>query len=505
MPQTQQFYLTTTLPYVNAKPHIGFALEIVQADVICRYHALCGEEVIFNTGTDEHGKKIYEKAQEEGKDVQVYVDEYASSFDSLQSLLDLSYNKFIRTSDPKHKAAAQEFWKRCDANGDIYKKTYQTKYCVGCELEKTDSELVDGKCPIHPTREIEFVDEENYFFSFSKYQQPLLDLYRQHVDFVIPKNRLQEIYNFVAAGLEDFSISRLKSKMPWGVPVPGDEEHVMYVWFDALVNYISTLGWPHSDEYKQYWPGIQVAGKDNLRQQSAMWQAMLMSAKLPTSKQIFIHGFITSEGQKMSKSTGNVVDPYDVVQTYGTDAVRYYLLGALPSYDDGDWSKERFEEYYTAHLANGVGNLTSRILTMIEKYTDNRIPASCMESTYDVATFWSHYEQYVATFQFDTLVTHINTLVTACDALISEQKPWEQAKAGHDILPLLYQLAETLRHIGLALLPILPHTGHTILQRLGIDSNTLEHITTEQQWGRLQEGTITTKGEPLFPRLQKQA
>ena len=320
-----KFYITTTLPYVNADPHIGFAWELVQADAIARYHMSLGEEVFFNTGTDEHGLKIYRKALEEGKEPQKYVDEHAAKFKNLKQALNLSENlHFIRTTDSSHKKAAQEFWKRCLENidpetgkPDIYKDKYKTKYCVGCELEKTDSELKDGHCSIHPGMEIEIIEEENYFFRWSRYREPLLKLYEKNHDFVLPESKLNEIKNFVEAGLNDFSISRLKEKMPWGVPVPGDERHVMYVWFDALVSYISTLGWHENEEnFRDFWGtketpnGIQLAGKDQVRQQAAMWQAMLMSAELPSSKQIIIHGFITSNGEKMSKSLGNVIDPY---------------------------------------------------------------------------------------------------------------------------------------------------------------------------------------------------
>ncbi|MFA5987765.1 MAG: methionine--tRNA ligase, partial [Candidatus Paceibacterota bacterium] len=292
---SKKVYLTTTLPYVNAEPHIGFALEIIQADAVARYFSLRGDEVFFNFGTDEHGQKIYEKAIEQKKDPQAYVDEYAAKFDKLKEALNLSYNNFIRTTDAHHVMAAKEFWKKCDAAGDIYKKNYKIKYCVGCELEKTESELIDGKCPIHPSKELEIREEENYFFRFSKYQKALLDLYAKTPNFVLPESRFNEIRKFVEGGLEDFSISRLKSKMPWGVPVPGDDDHVMYVWFDALVNYISAIGWPdETDKFNAWWPVIQFAGKDNLRQQSAMWQAMLMSAGIVPSRQIMIHGFIIS-------------------------------------------------------------------------------------------------------------------------------------------------------------------------------------------------------------------
>jgi len=509
-----RFYLTTTLPYVNAEPHIGFALEIIQADALARYQRLQGNEVFFNTGTDEHGLKIYRKAVERGKDPQAYCDEYAARYRDLAQLLHLDHPTFIRTTDSKHLAAAQEFWQRCAAKGDIYKKNYQIKYCVGCELEKTDSELADGKCSIHPTTAIELIDEENYFFRFSRYQKPLLRHYQKYPDFVVPKNRLKEITEFVKRGLEDFSISRLKAKMPWGISVPGDPEQVMYVWFDALINYLSTLGWPKNNKhFAAFWgdkktpKAIQVAGKDNLRQQTAMWQAMLISAELPPSKQIFIHGFITAEGQKMSKSLGNVVNPYELVGKYGVDAVRYYLLGALPADEDGDFSVSRFEEYYNAHLANGVGNLVSRVLTMLEKYSGGQVPAPSPLLTKEglgevIKTFWKDYDRAFSAYRFDEVVELTQGLVSKLDALINKEKPWELAKSGKDISPLLYQLAEGLRHIALALFPIIPASAEKIFHQLGIDTKKLSTFKQEKKWGRLKKGGKIKKGETLFPRLR---
>ena len=262
----KKFYITTTLPYVNADPHIGFALELVQADAVARFKRAEGFEVFFNMGSDEHGVKILRKAQEQGIEPKAYCDIYAAKFNNLREALNVSWDNFIRTTDEHHIKAAQEFWLRCEKNGDIYKKNYQIKYCIGCELEKTESELVEGKCAVHPNLAIEHIEEENYFFKYSKYQKPLLDLYEKHVDFVIPKQRLHEIIEFTKRGLEDFSISRLKEKMPWGVPVPNDGKHVMYVWFDALVSYISALEWPESEKkFKAFWPGMQVAAEADSR------------------------------------------------------------------------------------------------------------------------------------------------------------------------------------------------------------------------------------------------
>lgn len=458
-----KFYITTTLPYVNAQPHIGFALELVQADTIVRSLKLRGHDVFFNTGTDEHGLKIHRKAIEEKKDTQKYVDEYAEKFKDLKGALGLVEDiNFIRTTDPTHKKAAQEFWKRCLDSGDIYKKSYKVKYCVGCELEKTDSELVDGKCPIHPTGEIEIIDEENYFFRFSKYQQPLLDLYGKHSDFVIPDFRFNEIKSFVKRGLEDFSISRLKSKMPWGVHVPDDNEHVMYVWFDALVNYISAIGWPDDlDRFQKYWPVIQLAGKDNLRQQSAMWQAMLMSAGIEPSKQILIHGFINSGGQKMSKSLGNVINPFDLVKEYGTDALRYYLLREIPAFDDGDFTMSRFKEVYNADLANGLGNLISRVAKLCETtdYTQTGSPDKVSEQ----AELDENYHKALESYRFNEALSTVWQKITKVDQFINEEKPWELLKTDPErCKSVLAHCVNQIQKIGLLLTPFMPETSDNI-------------------------------------------
>jgi len=472
-----KFYITTTLPYVNSDPHIGFALEMVQADAIARYHRLLGEEVFFNTGTDEHGVKIHRKAEEQGKDSQSYVDEYAEKFKNLMPALGISPSiHFIRTTEPRHKAAVQAFWKKCLDKGDIYKQTYKVKYCVGCELEKTDSELVDEKCPIHPNLEIELIEEENYFFKFSKYQAPLLKLYELNPEFVVPDFRYNEIKQFVKTGLQDFSVSRLKEKMPWGIPVPNDDSQVMYVWFDALINYVSTLGWPEDAKtFGEYWPGVQIAGKDNLRQQSAMWQAMLMSAGLPNSKQIIIHGFITSGGQKMSKSLGNVADPYQILsmlkekglsQEQSVDALRYYLLREIPTFEDGDYTWERFVEAYNANLANGIGNLVSRILKMA--VNAGVVLDSTEAPEEDV-------KKYSAVYELNKAMEGIWQKIKACDEYVQLTQPFktiktEPEKAKKDIRYLLGQLSG----IAVLLQPFLPNTSEKI--QAALRSLTLENI-----------------------------
>ncbi|MEO6509236.1 MAG: methionine--tRNA ligase [Patescibacteria group bacterium] len=455
---TKPFYITTTLPYVNAKPHIGFAMEIIQADAMARMHKLLGYDVVFNTGTDEHGQKIYEKAVEEGKTPQEYCDEYAAKFNILKEALNLSYTNFIRTTDEHHVKAAQEFWKRCAKKGDIYKKNYKMKYCVGCELEKTDSELVNGRCPLHPTKDMEIVEEENYFFKFSAYQEPLLKYYDENPTFVQPGFRFNEIISFVEKGLEDFSISRLKKKMPWGVDVPNDPEHVMYVWFDALINYISTVGWPvDEDQFEKFWPGLQTAGKDNLRQQSAMWQAMLMSADLPNSKQIFIHGFINSGGQKMSKSLGNVVDPLDEVKRYGTDAVRFYLLKEIPPLDDGDYSENRMKEVYDSSLANELGNLVSRITTLAEK-DELQVSHTTMEFH---ELFSRESIALVQEYQFNKVLEQIWDKIKFSNKQTNDFEPWKKTKEERN--DFLNTSVKELHSIGHMLLPFIPETAQKII------------------------------------------
>ncbi|MCX6765645.1 MAG: methionine--tRNA ligase [Candidatus Moranbacteria bacterium] len=483
-----KFYITTTLPYVNAEPHIGFALEIIEADVLARFHRQIGDEVFFNTGTDEHGLKIFRKAEELKMDAQKYCDEQAESFKKLKGTLNLSFNNFIRTTDEHHVKAAQEFWERCNSNGDIYKKKYKIKYCVGCELEKTESELIGGcKCPLHPDQEMEIIEEENYFFRFSKYQKDLLALYEKNPEFVLPRKRLNEVKKFVEKGLEDFSISRVKSKMPWGVEVPGDSEQVMYVWFEALVNYISAIGWPDDmEKFRKWWPVVQLAGKDNLRQQVAMWQAMLMSAGISSSKQIFINGFIGVDGQKMSKSLGNVISPFEMIEKFGVDGTRYLLLSFGNFGEDMDVSWEKFTEKYNAELANGLGNLLSRVIKMSEKlqlngkelfkeinnYTEKDIDLDEIKKWYQSIFFEFKLEQVLYGIWLGTsggyyekgkLVSHWTLKgIKQMNEYIEKTKPWEFKENSKQLKESVVKLFSHLMLYSDLLMPFMPETSQKI-------------------------------------------
>jgi methionyl-tRNA synthetase len=456
---------------VNSDPHVGFAMEIIRADALARYYTSLGHEVFFNTGTDEHGQKLLADATKAGKDVKEYVDFYAEKFRGLKDLLGISDDvHFIRTTDEHHVSAAQEMWRRVKNNGYIYKKNYQTKYCVGCELEKTDSELVDGKCPIHPNKEIELRDEENYFFALSKLSDDLKKLYKDKPELVIPEFRFNEMKAFLERGLQDFSISRPAAKMSWGVPVPDDAEHVMYVWFDALTNYISTLGWPEDEkgEYKKFWEEgmkIQYCGKDNLRQQSMMWQAILLAAKLPNTDTIIINGFINSGGQKMSKSLGNVINPYDLIKDYesvagdlASDVLRYYLLRHVNPFEDSDMTLESVREAYQAGLANGLGNLVSRIMTLSEKHLkEKQLIQTHTNLSLEVG-------EQVKEFDFQYAMNSIWNLIKNLDMDIAEQKPFSVIKEDEEKgKKMIQDLVGKLKVVACELRPFLPKTSDRIL------------------------------------------
>ena len=479
MTQNGSFYITTTLPYVNAKPHVGHALEFVRADALARYKALTGYEVFLNTGTGEHGIKIHQKAQQEGKDIKEYVDEYSENILKLTRQLgmatdvpDIKFN-FVRTTDEKHIKAAQEFWKSCNEKGYIEKRNYKGLYCTSCELFVSERDVINGKCVNHPGKELIEIEEENYFFKASEFSKKLLEHFKGNSSFVIPESRSNEMKALLERGLEDFSISRVKEKMPWGVPVPGDDTQVMYVWFDALVNYVDVIGWPEDMEnFNKWWPVTQYCGKDNTRQQSVMWQAMLLSVGLPMSKQIIVNGFVMGDGGvKMSKSLGNVIDPVEIIDEYGTEALRYYLLREVHPFEDSPFTMEKFAESYNANLVNGLGNLVSRVMKMSENfgtdYTEEQIN-EVIEGSYDDMFIHgndSMYHKHTGLYDFSSAMDEIWKEIQGGDEYIQKTEPFKvvkdnKGKAQEDVFAVIH----TLIKVAHMLKPMMPETSKKVLQ-----------------------------------------
>ncbi len=460
-PRRMARYITTTLTYVNAVPHIGYAVEVLQADVLARAWRLAGEEVFSLIGTDEHGQKILQASEKADQEVQAYVDHNAEEVRSLVKALELSNDHFVRTTEAHHIQAAQEMWRRCDAKGDIYKKSYTGLYCVGCEAYKTEKEIENGHCTVHPALVPEEITEENYFFRLSNYEAALIE-YLSRPESVIPEWRREEALNFVKGGLEDFSISRDKSRLSWGVPVPGDESQVMYVWFDALTGYLSALGWPEDAEGKfaKFWEEgttLQMGGKDQVRFQSIMWQAMLMSADIKQTDQVFYHGFINSGGQRMSKSLGNVISPYELVEKYGTEATRYLLLRHVHPVDDSDVTWERLDEWYTANLVNGLGNLVARVMKLAEQYLET--PVTRPEPSPFPEEYWNR----IHSFSFNESIDAIWALIQSIDERIARDEPFKVVKANKEEgVRVIRELVLEVYHIARLLNPFMPGTSDVI-------------------------------------------
>ena len=467
-----KFYVTTSIPYVNAPPHIGHALEFIQADVLARFQRAAGKDVFFLTGADEHGVKIARAAEEAKKTTKKFADENTDKIKKLIKVLNISNDDFIRTTDRKrHWPGAQKLWLKLAEAGDIYKKKYRGLYCAGQEAFVTDKDLVNGVCAIHKTRP-EIIEEENYFFRLSKYSKKIELLVKSGKLKVSPVSRKNEILSLLKEGLEDISFSRSAKSLSWGIPVPNDPNHTMYVWCDALSNYITAIGYADGGKLWKYWPAdVHVIGKDILRFHAAIWPGMLLSAKLPSPKTIFVHGFITSGGEKISKTIGNVVDPFKVAAKYGTDALRYYLLREIPSGEDGDFTYEKFEERYNADLAKGIGNLTARILTLAQKGKIKPLKNKVFSS--EIAKIKKDSAQSVSEFKFNEALEKIWRLIALGDKYIDVQKPWTLESDSKKFKEIIGHLLFLLLGVGELLIPFMPETADKIAEHVAKSKSTV--------------------------------
>jgi len=465
------FFISTAIDYPSDKPHLGHSLEKIQADVLARYKRLQGFDVHFSTGTDEHGLKIQRKSERAEKKPKEFVDEMSKYFKDAWNLLNISYDDFIRTTEKRHEKVVQEIIKRIYEKGDVYKGKYKGLYCVDCESYYLPKDLVNGKCPIHQ-KPAEAIEEEAYFFRMSKYQNALIKHIEEDKKFIIPESKKNETLNRLKEPLQDLSISR--KTVEWGIPLHVDKEFTLFVWVDALINYLTTISYP-DEKFQKFWPAdIHVIGKDIIWHHSIIWGSLLLSLGLPLPKTIFVHGFITSAGQKMSKSLGNVIDPFELVEKYGTDPVRYFLLREIPPTEDGDFTQEKFKERYNADLSKGLGNLVARIITLAEKIKPVPQPPNS-EVREIVEKTEKNYQKTLTEFQFNKALISIWDLIGFCDKYIEKEKPWEKSdKQGAIIQDLLFVLS----NIAKMLKPLLPATSDQIIEQLK-----------------------TKKGKSLFPRL----
>ena len=449
-----KFYVTTPIYYINDKPHIGHAYATILADVISRYHRQLGNEAVFSAGLDENSQKTVQAAEKAGLKLDEYTDKMAAEWQEVWKALNISHTNFIRTTDPDHKKAVHAFIKLVEKNGDIYKGTYEGLYCVGCEEFKREADLVEGKCPLHNTIP-EHIKEDNYFFKLSKFQQPLLDYYKNNPEAIVPVGRRNEVLSFIERGLEDFSISR--PKKVWGIAWPDDKDQVVYVWFDALINYLTVAGFP--GDISEVWPAdLHVVGKDITKFHSIYWPAMLMSAGIELPKQVLATGFFTVEGQKISKSLGNAIDPLELIEIYGVDALRYYLIREIPLGSDGEFTRARFEALYNSDLANELGNLVQRVAVMSKRYLDGKIGIIPPHS-HDVSNF----EQAMTELRFDKALEEIWVLVKGLNQYLEEEKPWIVAKSDMDqVSEILHHAISDVLQIATLILPFMPATAQKI-------------------------------------------
>lgn len=503
-----RFYVTTPIYYVNDKPHIGHAYTTIAADILARHHRQRGEETFFLTGVDEHATKVWRVAQEQGLPPQEYVDRIAEAWRGLPPRLNAETDFFMRTSDEGHKTFVREFLQKIYDNGDVYEDVYAGLYCVGCEAFKTEDELVDGKCPLHNTVP-EWIEEKNYFFRLSAYQDKLLELYESQPDFVQPPFRFNEVKSFVSGGLRDFSISR--AGQPWGIPLPWDEGQVAYVWADALVNYLSALTYarPGEDLREDFWPVARhLMAQDILRFHCVYWPAMLLSAGYTVPKQIFIHGYLLLDELKISKSLGNAIDPLELIDIYGADALRYWCARAIPFGQDGSASLTGIADRYERELGNDLGNLLSRTTAMIARYRDGRIPGGphgSPELAETIAAIGKLVPEDIDRFDITGAVDRIWLLVRELNRYVTEKTPWilakDEAKAD-ELDQVLYDLADGLRVCAVALWAYLPETAPKILAALG---QPLAYDWELVEYGRLTPADGVGASPPLFPRIESAA
>jgi methionyl-tRNA synthetase len=472
-----RFYITTPIYYVNDKPHIGHAYTTIVADVLARSRAAYGKDVVFLTGTDEFAQKTVDAAKKAGEEIRAYTDRMADLWRSTWEKLGISNTDFIRTTEQRHIETVREIWARVAADGDIYKGKYEGLYCKGHEAFMSEDELVDGLCPDHKTRP-ELVSEENYFFRLSKYQKQLLEFYEAHGEFVVPANRFNEVKSFVERGLEDISVSR--EKREWGIPVPDDPNQVIYVWFDALVNYVSAVG---LEGWENHPADIHAMGKDITRFHAVIWPAMLMSAGLPLPGQVIAHGFFTIDGTKISKSLGNVIDPLDLKKKYGNDAIRYFLLREIPFGADGDFSETKLKERYNADLANGLGNFAARVLALAEK-EELKLGKLDPEFETQIGGMKRTVAEKLGEFKFSEALAAIWAAISFGDRFVNEKKIWE-IKDGEARKQALFDLVSLLDNIAAVLLPFLPDASVKISKALAWEGDVLRAKKTETLFPRL--------------------
>jgi len=517
--RSDRFYVTTAIAYVNGAPHIGFALEVIQADVLARYNRLLGKEVFYLTGVDEHGVKLYETAQKVGMDTQAFADSNAVKFENLKTVLNLSNSDFIRTTSERHKRGAQKIWSKMFEKGDIYKNSYEGKYCVGCEAYLTEKDLDEnGNCLIHKTKPT-IIKEENYFFKLSKYSDKIRSLIESDELKIVPESRKNEMLALIGEGLHDVSFSRPKNVLPWGIDVPGDETQVMYVWCDALSNYITALGYEHeSENFQKFWPAsAQIIGKDILRFHAGIWPGMLMSAELALPASLFVHGFITSNGQKMSKSLGNVIDPAEEIEKYGVDAFRYVLIRDTHYGNDGDYTEKSAVMRMNTDLANDLGNLLNRTLGMMKKYFNSTLPVEFEKAQLDceIETLFTQtlekYHKYMGEFQLSKAFESVWEFVSRLNKYIDESAPWTLAKDESKqarLASVMRVLIEGLSKIAILIHPVMPGTTPKILSQLNLSigrdeaSLSLEGL---ERWEVVQGGHTVNSAEPIFPRIELEA